>query len=122
MPKKLLIILANTNPDSPSEISAPLSQAAVAAAMGYEVEIVFTGRSGELAKRTVAGQIKLPGLPGKTAYDLIKEGVEAGVLLKVCSPALTIWGDDLIPEITEIVGAAYVISEALEGDTVVFTY
>ncbi|UCE90676.1 MAG: peroxiredoxin, partial [Pseudomonadota bacterium] len=37
-------------------------------------------------------------------------------------PTLELWGDDLIPEIAETVGAAYVISQAMDGDTVTFTY
>jgi len=122
MPKKLIVVLANTDPANPSELGAPLAQASVAAAMGYEVEVIFTGRSGELAKKGVSARIQVPGSEPKTAYDFIQDGFEAGVLFKVCSPALAIWGDDLIPEIGEVVGSAYVISEAMEGDTVTFTY
>jgi len=121
MPKKLMVVLANTDPSNPSELGAPLSQASVAAAMGYEVEVIFTGRSGELAKKGVSAGIQVPG-SDKTAYAFIQDGYEAGVLFKVCSPALSIWGDDLIPEIGEVIGSAYVISEAMEGETVTFTY
>jgi predicted peroxiredoxin len=53
---------------------------------------------------------------------LMKEAHAAGVKFKVCTPTLEIWGDDLIPEITETVGGAYVISEAMDDDTVTFTY
>ena len=35
---------------------------------------------------------------------------------------LELWGDDLIPEVSETVGAAYIISEAMDDDTVTFTY
>ena len=35
---------------------------------------------------------------------------------------LEMWGDDLIPEISETVGAAYVISEAMDDNIVTFTY
>ena len=49
MAKKLLIILVNSNPDNPEALGAPFFQATVAAAMDYEVEILMTGRAGELA-------------------------------------------------------------------------
>jgi hypothetical protein len=33
-----------------------------------------------------------------------------------------LWGDDLIPEISETVGGAYVIEQAMDDDVVTFTY
>jgi uncharacterized protein len=120
--KKMMMIMANTDPNCASAIIAPLSQASVAASMGYPVEIVLTGRSGELAQKDFASKMALPNSPDKTVSDLIKECVEAGVVFKVCSPVVSIWGEDLISEIHEIVGAAYVISEVMEGDTVTMTY
>ena len=50
MADKLLIVMVNTDPTNPSELGAPFFQATVAAAMEYEVEVVMTGRAGELAK------------------------------------------------------------------------
>ena len=41
---------------------------------------------------------------------------------KVCTPTLELWGRDLIPEIEETVGGAYIISQAMDDDTVTFTY
>ena len=55
-------------------------------------------------------------------YDFIKDAHEAGVKFKVCTPTLELWGDDLIPEIEETVGGAYVISQAMDDDVVTFTY
>ncbi|MFP5505561.1 MAG: DsrE family protein [Gammaproteobacteria bacterium] len=122
MADKLLIIMVNSDPGNPSELGAPFFQATVAAAMEYEVEIVLTGRTGELAKRGVAEKIFVQQAGGKSVYDFIKDAHEAGVVFKVCTPTLEIWGDDLIPEISETVGGAYVISEAMNDDTVTFTY
>lgn len=122
MADKLLIIMVNSDPSSPSELGAPFFQATVAAAMEYDVEIVLTGRTGELAKRGVAEKIFVQQAGGKSVYDFIKDAHEAGVVFKVCTPTLEIWGDDLIPEISETVGGAYVISEAMNDDTVTFTY
>ena len=122
MPDKLMIIMVNTDPANPSEMGAPFFQATVAAAMDYEVEVILTGRSGELAKKGVAESIfAFPGNP-KTIYDFIQEAVAAGAIFKVCTPTLELWGEDLIPEITETIGAAYLISEAMSGNVVTFTY
>ena len=41
---------------------------------------------------------------------------------KVCTPTLELWGNELIPEIEETVGGAYVISQAMDEDVVTFTY
>lgn len=122
MADKLLIIMVNTDPTNPSELGAPFFQATVAAAMEFEVEVVLTGRAGELAKKGVAEKIFIqPGSP-KSVYDFIKDAHEAGVKFKVCTPTLDLWGEDMIPEIEETVGGAYVISEAMDDDTVTFTY
>jgi len=122
MADKLLIIMVNTDPSNPSELGAPFFQATVAAAMEFEVEVVLTGRAGELAKKGVAEKIFIqPGSP-KSVYDFIKDAHEAGVKFKVCTPTLDLWGEDMIPEIEETVGGAYVISEAMDDDTVTFTY
>ena len=122
MADKLLIVMVNTDPKNGSELGAPFFQATVAAAMEYEVEVVLTGRSGELAKKGVAENLHIKEGSAKSVYDFIKDAHEAGVKFKVCTPTLELWGDDLIPEIEETVGGAYVISEAMDDDTVTFTY
>jgi predicted peroxiredoxin len=122
MAKKLLIILVNSNPDNPEALGAPFFQATVAAAMDYDVEILMTGRAGELAKKGVAQTIKIQESSVHTVYDFIKDAVDAGVILKVCTPTIEIWGDELIPEIRETVGGGYAITEAMSDDTVTFTY
>jgi uncharacterized protein len=122
MADKLLIIMVNSDPRNPSEVSAPIFQATVAAAMEYEAEIILTGRSGELAAKGVAEKISTPGDSSKTLYDLIKEAHEAGVRFKVCATALTEAHDELIPEIEETVGGAYIVSEAMDDKTVTMTY
>ena len=38
------------------------------------------------------------------------------------APALDLWGNDLIPEIEETVGGAYVIQQAMDDRVVTFTY
>lgn len=122
MADKLMIIMVNTDPSNPSELGAPFFQATVAAAMEFEVEVILTGRSGELAKKGVAENLFVQEGSNKSVYEFIKDAHEAGVVFKVCTPTLDLWGDDLIPEVEETVGGAYVISEAMDDDTVTFTY
>jgi predicted peroxiredoxin len=122
MADKLLIIMVNTDPSDPAELGAPFFQATVAAAMDFEVEVVLTGRAGELAKRGVAEKLHVVQGSPKSVYDFMKDAHDAGVQFKVCTPTLELWGDDLIPEIDETVGGAYVISQAMDDDTVTLTY
>jgi predicted peroxiredoxin len=122
MADKLLIVLMNTDPTNPSELGAPFLQASVAAAMEYDVEVVITGRAGELANIGVAESLRFTKDSTKTVYGLMKDAVEAGAKLKICASNLDLWGDTYIPEICETVGAAYIISEAMDDETVTFTY
>ena len=122
MRNKLLIIMANSDPSNPEEFVPPLFQATVAAAMSRDVELVFTGMSGIVAIKGNAEKIETSNSTHRTVYDLIKEAHSAGVVFKVCTPTLDMWGDNLIDEIDETVGAAYVVDEAMDEDTVAFTY
>ncbi|HHJ19659.1 MAG TPA: peroxiredoxin [Gammaproteobacteria bacterium] len=122
MADKLLIVMVNTDPSNATELGAPFFQAAVAAAMEYKVEVVFTGRAGELAVKGVAEKLTVERGSQKSVYDFIQDAHEAGVKFKICTPTLDLWGEDLIPEVEETVGGAYVISEAMDDNTVTFTY
>lgn len=122
MPNKLMIVMVNTDPRDGPELGAPFFQATVAAAMDYEVEVILTARAGELAKKGVAEKLYVKEGSPKNVYDFIKDAHEAGVHFKVCTPTLELWGDDLIPEIEETVGGAYVIEQAMDEDVVTFTY
>jgi uncharacterized protein len=122
MADKLLIIMVNTDPKNSAELGVPFFQATVAAAMEYEVEIVLTGLAGQLAKKGVAEKLIVQQGGEKSLYAVMQDAVSAGTKIKVCTPTLEMWGDDLIPEICETVGGAYVISEAMDEDTVTFTY
>lgn len=122
MAKKLLIVMVNTDPRNASELGAPFFQATVAAAMDYHVEVILTASAGELAIKGVAENLRVQEGSPKSVYDFIKDAHEAGVKFKVCTPTLELWGKDLIPEVEETVGGAYVISQAMDDDTVTFTY
>jgi predicted peroxiredoxin len=118
---RLIIVLAGADPTLPEALVSPLSLATVAAAMEYEVEIVITGRSAPLARRGVAAALQVPG-GSCSVQALIQEARNAGVAVKVCVPAPGLDDDDLIAEIDETVGAAYLISEAMDDATVTLTY
>lgn len=122
MPNKLMIVMVNTDLRNGAELGAPFFQATVAAAMDYEVEVILTAGAGELAKRGVAEKLHVVTGSSKSVYDFIKDAHEAGVKFKVCTPTLELWGDDLIPEIEETVGGSYVIQQAMDENTVTFTY
>lgn len=122
MASKLMIIMVNTDPSNGAELGAPFFQATVAAAMDYEVEIILTARAGELAKKGVAEKLFVKEGSPKSVYDFMKDAHEAGARFKVCTPTLELWGDDLIPEVTETVGGAYVIEQAMDDEVVTFTY
>lgn len=122
MADKLMIVMVNTDPKNPAELGAPFFQATVAAAMEYEVEVILTAGAGALAIKGVAENLRIKEGSPKTVYDFIRDAHEAGVKFKVCTPTLELWGDELIPEIEETVGGAYVISQAMDDDVVTFTY
>ena len=125
MAKKLLIVMANTDPRNGEELGAPIFQASVAAAMDYEVEVICTATAGRLMKKGEAAALVVkPGSP-KTVYDFIKDAHAAGVKFYCCSPNLDLFNmtkDDLIPECSGIVGGAYMIEEIMESDCKVLTY
>jgi predicted peroxiredoxin len=122
MADKLMIVMVNTDPKNGAELGAPFFQASVAAAMEYDVEVVLTGRAGELAIKGVAEKLRVKEGSPKSVYDFMRDAHEAGVRFKVCTPTLELWGEDLIPEICETVGGAYVIARAMEDGVVTFTY
>lgn len=121
--KKLIIIMANTDPRNSEELGAPIFQASVAAAMGYEVEVICTATATKLMRIGVAAELKQAA--GKTVYDFIKEAHEAGVKFFCCSPGLDLMNmhmEDLIPECNGIVGAAHFIEDIMTGESKVLTY
>lgn len=120
--KKLLIVMSNADPDKPESCYAPLFQATVAAALSHEVEVIFTGISGQLVIAGFANKIEINLDTHQTMYDVIQEAHKAGVSFKACNTSLKMAGEKLIPEVEERIGAAYVIDEAMENNTITFTY
>jgi predicted peroxiredoxin len=125
MAKKLVIVMANTDPRNGEELGAPIFQASVAAAMDYEVEVVCTATAGRLMKKGVAEKLHVKEGSPKTVYDFIKDAHEAGAKFFCCSPNLDLFNmtkDDLIPECSGVIGGAYLIEAVMEDDAKVLTY
>ena len=114
--------MSNSDPAKPAGCYAPLFQATIAAALSHDVEVVFTGVSGQLAIAGVAEKIEMNLETHNTLYDIIKEAHHAGVAFKACNTSLKMAGEELIVEVEEKVGAAYVIGEAMDDNTITFTY
>ena len=114
--------MSNSDPATPEGCYAPLFQATIAAALSHDVEVVFTGLSGSLAIIGTAENAEVNLESHQTIYDIIKEAHKAGVIFKACNTSLKMAGEELIEEVEERVGAAYVIDEAMDDNTVVFTY
>lgn len=125
MAKKLIIIMANTDPRNGEELGAPIFQATVAAAMSYEVEVICTATAAKLMKKGVADKLVTKQGEARTIHDFIKDAHAAGVKFYCCSPGLDLSNmgkEDLIAECTGIVGAAHFIEEIMTGESKVLTY
>jgi len=122
MNKKLLIIMSNSDPAQPDGCYAPLFQATIAAALSHDVEVIFTGISVQLAVGNNAEEAEVNLETHRTIHDIIKEAHQAGVAFKACNTSLKMAAEELIEEVEERVGAAYVIGEAMDENTITFTY
>lgn len=125
MSRRLLIVLANTDPRNPEELGAPFYHAAVAAAMDYRVDVVCTAAAGKLMQRGVAEALRIDPDDPKTVLDWIREAHDQGAKLWVCPANLKLAGaapDDLIPECSGMMGAAAMIGGLMDDDVRVLTY
>jgi len=117
MPQKLLTVLVNTDPRNPEELGSPFFQAAVAAAMDFEVEVVCTATTGRLMQRGVAEGLRVKSGANKSVYDFIKDAHQLGVKFYTCAGNLKLFGireGELIPECAGMVGTAYLIDGLVE--------
>jgi predicted peroxiredoxin len=125
MSKKLVIVMANTDPRNGEELGAPIFQATVAASMEYEEDVICTATAGRLMKKGVAEQLFVKAGSPKSVYDFIKDAHEAGAKFYCCSPNLDLFDmkkEDLIPECDGIIGGARLIEQVMEDDCKVLTY
>ena len=125
MPKKLIVVLANTDLRNPEELGTPLVHATVAAAMDYEVEVICAGTAGKLLKKGVAEGLTVKPGADKTVYDFIREAHDHGVRFYACPANLQLFDmtqGDLIPECDGLLGAAALLTKIMEDDCRVLSY
>lgn len=121
MTKKLIVIMANTDPGNSEGLGTPIFQASVAAAMEYEVTVVCTATAGRLMRKGFPEMLAIKQGNSRTVYDFIKDACEAGVKFYCCSPNVESFAmntDDLIPECAGIIGSAQLIEHIMEHEDV----
>lgn len=122
MSEKLLVVVTNSDPRNACEIVEPIYNATVAASMDYHVELIFSGRAGEILVEGVAAEVPTLKDDSKNIYDLLQSAHDAGVHIKATKHLTVRWGETLIPEVDDIVGAGYVISEVMGNSTETLSY
>lgn len=122
MSERLLIVVTNSDPRSPCEIVEPIYNATVAASMDYHVELIFSGPAGEILVKGVAEEVPSLKDDEKSIYHLLQDAHDAGVIIKATKHLTTRWGEELVPEVDDIVGAGYMISEVMNNSTKSLSY
>ncbi|MDO4777584.1 MAG: peroxiredoxin [Cardiobacteriaceae bacterium] len=122
MAEKLVVIMLNSNPDNPTELFEPIYHATIAASMEYHAEIILSGQAGQLAIRKFAEKIPSPRKADESIYDLLCEAYQNGVRIKASKFVVQQWGDNLIPEIDEVVSSGYIVGEIMNSNVTTLTY
>ena len=115
-----LLIFVTHGPETPQRCATPFYMASVSLAMDGTAKLVFQIDGVLLMKKGVADAL-VAKEGGKLIIDFIREAKEAGVEFWVCSAALQLHAmteKDLIAECNGVVGAAWMLDEAVEADTV----
>ncbi|MDH4121572.1 MAG: DsrE family protein [Deltaproteobacteria bacterium] len=118
-----LFVFVTHGPETPERCATPFYMASIAMAMDNEAQLVFQINGVLLMKKGVAENL-MAKEGGKLIIDFIREAKEAGVKFYVCSAALTLHHmteKDLIEECDGVVGAAWMMEEAMNSQ-VVLTY
>lgn len=123
--RRLIIVLANTDPRNVEELGAPFYYAAVAAAMDHTVDVLCTATAGKLMLKGVAEKLRAKEGDPKTIYDWIKEAHGHGARFWACPANLALFDKseaDLIPECSGVMGAAAMIQDIMDGECRVLTF
>jgi len=123
--ERLLIVLVNSDPRNGEELGAPFYQAAVAAALGYRVDVVCTATAGRLLKKGVAAGLEVKPGSGRSVYGFIKDAHQHGARFWACPANLDLFDmseDDLIPECSGMMSTAQMITDLMDGECRVLTY
>lgn len=123
--ERLLIVLVNTDPRNGEELGAPFYHAAVAAALGYEVDVVCTATAGRLLRRGVAEGLEVKPGSGHSVYRFIQDAHRQGARFWACPANLDLFdmkAEDLIPECAGMMSTTQMITSLMEGECRVLTY
>lgn len=123
--ERLLIVLVNTDPRNGEELGAPFYHAAVAAALGYQVDVVCTATAGRLLRRGVAEALEVKEGSGRSVYTFIQEAHRHGARFWACPANLDLFdmtAQELIPECAGMMSTTQMISDLMEGECRVLTY
>ena len=125
MKTKLAILLWATGPDVPHLCATPFFHAAAAAAMDAEVEIHFSAKSVLLLVQGLADELYAGAARDVSIYSHMQQAAGFGTRFLGCSDALDAHAVDrarLIPELTDVAGAAAFLGRVLdpEWSTLVF--
>jgi predicted peroxiredoxin len=123
--ERLLIVMVNTDPRNGEELGAPFYHAAVAAALGYRVDVICTATAGRLLRAGVAAGLEVKAGSGRSVYDFIKDAHGHGARFWACPNNLDLFGmsaDELIPECSGMMSVAQMITDVMDGACRVLTY
>ncbi|MEE8434901.1 MAG: DsrE family protein [bacterium] len=115
-----MFVFVTHGPQEPQRCATPFYMAQIAAVMDNVAKIVFQIDGVLLMKKGVSENlVALEG--GKMIIEFIREAKEAGVEMYCCSSALQLHGmteDDLIEECDGVVGAAWMVDQAMDAQVV----
>jgi predicted peroxiredoxin len=123
--ERLLIVLVNTDPRNGEELGAPFYQAAVAAALGYQVDVVCTATAGRLLRRGVAEALFVKPGSEQSVYGFIQEAHRHGARFWACPANLELFEmgkEDLVPECSGLMTTAQMMTDIMDGECRVLTY
>jgi len=103
-----VFIVMTSGPDTPHRCATPFFLAAIAAAMDYEVKMLFTIDGTLLLKKGLAEEL-YPKEGGKPVSDYRNDALEAGVELLACTASMELndlQASDLIDGVKMVGGAA----------------
>lgn len=123
--QRLLIVLVNTDPRNGEELGAPFYHAAVAAALGYQVDVVCTATAGRLLRIGVAEALEVKAGSGHSVYRFIQDAHRHGARFWACPNNLDLFDmteAELVPECSGMMSTAQMISDLMDGECRVLTY
>jgi predicted peroxiredoxin len=117
---KKVLINATYGPANPERCPGAFLFAQEAARAGAEVSLCFVLQAPLLLKKGVAGDLYAKE-GGRSIRQFIDETISSGVNFYVCDAALQLCDmtpEDLIDEVENLVGPAFVVTQGLDADLV----